>query len=112
VSGEVDLVAVPFEGGTVRVSALGVASDAEAGAAGAGSHFVEKILGSGHPSLYSDNRAVFTIELSHEGAQLMRASLEDEGASQVAVVYDLTYRGLMPAYEGKITSTSSRPIRS
>ena len=32
----------------------------------------------------------------------MRASLQDAGASQVAVVYDLDYRGLMPAYQAKI----------
>ncbi len=119
VDGEVDLVPVPFEDGSVRISALGLSAgrapalDAATGADAAagptpgeterGPHFVEKILGSARPSLYGDNRAVFTIELSHEGAQLMRASLEDPGASQVVAIYDLEYRGLLPAYEGKIT---------
>jgi hypothetical protein len=95
---EVDLIAVPFDRGTVRVTALGVQNAENA----QGTVFVEKVLGGGTPSLYEDNRTVFSVELTHEGAQLMRASLEDEGASQVAVVYDLQFRGLMPAYEGRI----------
>jgi hypothetical protein len=102
---EVELTPVPFEQGSVRVTALGTSSVAAAEgdqARAAGERFVERILGSVKPSLYGDNRAVFSIELSHEGAQLMRASLQDAGASQVAVVYDLDYRGLMPAYQAKI----------
>jgi hypothetical protein len=107
--GEIELSAIPVEAGTVRVSALGTsvggapALEGEAPEIDDRPHFVERILGAAHPSLYGDNRAVFTIELSHEGALLMRASLEDEGASQIAVIYDLTYRGLMPAYEVQIT---------
>lgn len=109
------LVPVPFENGSVRVSALGVsvggapaleggasAEDGNAAVAERGPRFVERILGAARPSLYGDNTAVFTIELSHEGAILMRASLEDNGASQVAVIYDLEYKGLLPAYEAKI----------
>src|SRR5215469_16186043 len=42
------------------------------------------------------------MELSQEGAMLMKASLQDPGATQVAVVYDLDYKGLMPAYRAKI----------
>jgi hypothetical protein len=111
--GEVELVPVMFEKGAVRVSALGVAAGRAPALEGApseaaataerGPRFVENIIGSANSSLYGDNRAVFTIELSHEGAQLMRASLQDDGASQVAVIYDLDYRGLLPAYEAKIT---------
>jgi hypothetical protein len=101
--GNVQLAAVPFEAGSVRVSALGATSGADAAAQPSGSaHFVEQILGATTPSLYGDNRAVFSMELSQEGAVLMRASLEDPGASQVAVVYNLDYRGLMPAYQCKI----------
>jgi hypothetical protein len=118
VDGDVELVPVMFEKGSVRVCALGFAAgrapSLEGGAGGAaegqtpgeaerGPRFVENIMGSAGSSLYGDNRAVFTIEMSHEGAQLMRASLQDAGASQVAIIYDLEYRGLMPAYECKIT---------
>ena len=100
-----ELVGVPFENGTVRVSALGFSTAGAAAGepAAAGPRFVENILGSTKPSLYGDNRAVFSIELSHEGALLMRASLSDPGATQVAVIYDLDYRGLLPAYQAKIT---------
>ena len=101
---DVELTPVPFEQGAVRVSALGTtsAATAEDEQGRVGERFVERILGSTKPSLYGDNRAVFSMELNHEGAQLMRASLQEPGASQVAVVYDLDYRGLMPAYQAKI----------
>jgi hypothetical protein len=116
---DVDLVPVLFNQGNVRVTALGVsagtAPSLEASGADAsggtpappaptqGPRFVENILGSSRPSLYGDNRAVFSLELSQEGAVLMRASLEDGGASQVAVIYDLELTGLMPAFDVKIT---------
>ena len=112
---EIDLAPVPFERGSVRVSALGASAGTAPALEGGGGEegappaenrtprFVEKIMGSSRPSLYGDNRCVFSIEMSHEGAQLMRASLQDGGASQVAVIYDLEYRGLNPAYEAKIT---------
>ena len=100
---EVELTPVPFDQGSVRVTALGVTSGtAEGDQPASGARFVERILCSAKPMLYGDNRAVFSMELSQEGALLMRASLEDAGASQVAVVYDLDYRGLMPAYQAKI----------
>lgn len=93
---EVDLAPVPLDTGTVRVTTLGRTSGADDQGR---TSFVEKILGATSPSLYGDNRAVFSIELDHEGAQLMRASLADEGDTQIAVVYELTYAGLLPAYE-------------
>jgi hypothetical protein len=108
--GEVELAPVPFEDGSVRISALG-ASAGRAGAleADAGAdeqnqspRFVERILGGARPSLYGDNRATFSFELSQEGAVLMRASIQQPGATQVAVIYDLTYRGLLPAYQATI----------
>ena len=102
--GDAELVPVPFENGSVRISALGFSSGAAAGAPDAGGpHFVENILGAAKPSLYGNNSAVFSIELSHEGALLMRSSLSNPGATQVAVIYDLDYRGLLPAYQAKIT---------
>ncbi len=105
--GDVDLVAVPFERGSVRVTALGESAGAAPGLGGeaeegAGAGFVEEILGSATPSLYQDNRAAFSFELSKRGALLMKASLEAGGASQIAVVYNLDYKGLMPARECRI----------
>jgi hypothetical protein len=113
--GEVELAPVPFEEGSVRISALGASAgrvaglegeeEEETGAAVAerGPRFVETIIGAASPNLYPDYQSVFQIQLSHEGALLMRASLEDPGASQIAMVGDFAYRGLMPAYEAKIT---------
>src|SRR5262245_39821556 len=102
--GDAELVPVPFQNGSVRISPLGFSSGAAAGAPDAGGpHFVENILGAAKPSLYGINSAVFSIELSHEGALLMRSSLSNPGATQVAVIYDLDYRGLLPAYQAKIT---------
>jgi len=88
------LVPVQVESGTVKVSILdGASGQADAGA------FVEKVLASGTPSLYGDQRAVFSAELDQRGATLVREALEVEGATPVVLVYELTYRGLMPAYE-------------
>ncbi|MEM7052531.1 MAG: hypothetical protein AAF604_22905 [Acidobacteriota bacterium] len=108
VGGQVDLVPVPFERGSVRVSALGEAAGAAPGLTSgdeedAGSGFVEEILGSAMPALYGDNKAVFSLELSKRGALLMKSSIEAGGASQIAVVYNLDYEGLMSARECRIT---------
>jgi hypothetical protein len=106
---QVELTPVPIEQGSVRVTALGVSAGGSGGTSAVdaeqqtgSTRFVENILGYAQPSMYGDNRAVFSIELSTEGALLMKASLEDNGASSISVLYDLDYKGLMPARECKI----------
>ena len=66
----VTLTPVPFDSGTVRITSLGATSGvaADASQPSGGARFVENILGSTKPSLYGDNRAVFSMELSQEGA--------------------------------------------
>lgn len=101
--GQVRLTPVPFVSGTVSVKALGVgpgaaSTDGVEPAAG----FVERVLAETRPSLLGANRAVFTVELQHEGAQLLRASLEEDGASAISVQYDLEMIGLRPARECSI----------
>ena len=96
------LLPVPVENGTVRVTLLD-SSTAGADEPKQGPRFVEKILAAAKPSLYGDERAAFTAELTREGATLMRAALEQPGATPVVVVYDLEYRGLHPAYECTIS---------
>lgn len=91
------LVPLQVESGAVKVAMLDAASNQEDPG-----KFVEKILAHGTPSLYGDERAVFKAELSQDGAVAMQASLLNEGASPVMLIYELTYRGLMPAYECKI----------
>jgi len=95
------LVPLPVKSGAVRVTAL---DSGRAGAQGAGEpRFVEDLVASGSPSLYGDQRAVFTAELTKQGATMMRAALEGEGATPIMVIYDLRFVGLLPAYDVKIT---------
>lgn len=107
--GEIELAPVPFESGRVRITALGSSAGSAAQVSGGGGDdaatppgFVEEILGSVTPGLYGDNRAVFSLELSTKGAVLMAASLMNDGASSIAVVYELDYEGLKPARDLKI----------
>lgn len=110
---QVNLVPIPVKSGTVRVTAL---DSGRAGADGGGEpRFVEDLFASATPSLYGDERAVFTAELSKKGAVLMRAALEGEGATPIIVIYDLRFVGLLPAYDVKITikfSQSYQHLRS
>lgn len=95
------LAPLPVKAGSVRVTVL------DSGASGTDAartiRFVESIVAAGSPSLYGEQRAAFTAELSKQGAALMKASLRGEGATAVVVVYELTYAGLLPAYNVKIT---------
>ena len=96
------LAPVPVKAGAVRVTILDSAA-----ASGEGARrelrFVENVVANAAPSLYGDQRAAFTAELSRQGAALMSAALRGEGATPIVVVYDLQYIGLLPAYNVKIT---------
>jgi hypothetical protein len=94
------LAQLPVKSGTVRITMLDSAAGNEATRA---VRFVENVVAAASPSLYGDERAAFTAELTKQGAALMKASLRGEGATAVVVVYDLTYVGLLPAYNVKIT---------
>ncbi|MFO0637020.1 MAG: hypothetical protein U0168_29670 [Nannocystaceae bacterium] len=96
---EARLSALPVDSGTVRVSLLDSSSADEARSGG----FVERIIAAGSPSLYGDERAVFSTTLSQDGATLLAAALRNGGATPVVMVYELSYTGLLPAYECKIT---------
>ncbi len=64
--------------------------------------FVEKASYAATPSLYGDNRAAFSVQLSAEGATLVEATL-DANTSLVGVVFDMTFVGLRPAYSVQVT---------
>ncbi|MGB8645237.1 MAG: hypothetical protein WCF84_08360 [Anaerolineae bacterium] len=64
--------------------------------------FVEKEAYSVTPSLYGDNRAAFSVQLSPAGATLVEKTL-DAATSLIGVVYDLTFVGLRPAYKIRLT---------
>jgi|GEM_PF-2515234 len=109
--GEVTLAPVPIIRGAVRAIAL------DAGGAGGVSdidgedpdgesspRFVQRILGSGVPSLYGDNRAILSFSLSEEGTALLMGALGDApDVRPVGIVYELDYLGLLPAYDLEIT---------
>ena len=95
---EVNLSSVPFSGGTVRLLALDETAASAPGLA-AGPRFVEQVLGAGTPSLDGDNRAIFSLTLSEDGAAFFLGVLQGQAnARPLGVVYDLTYVGLLPAY--------------
>jgi len=96
------LTPVPVKSGTVRITILDSAPVADSGPK-RDIRFTENIVANSSPSLYADERAAFTAELSRQGAVLLRSALRGEGATPVVVVYDLQYVGLLPAYNLKIT---------
>ena len=108
-----ELVPVLFNKGAVRLTLLGVEKPAQAGpsmpvssaaptpaaaapAAEPGSVLVEHILGAAKPSLLGHQRAIFSVELSPEGATLLEAAIRGEHVP-VMIVYDLAFSGLRPA---------------
>jgi hypothetical protein len=94
---EANLVAVPFLSGSVELVLLGVDKDDE------GKPFVRQVAGSSVPSLYGSERAAFSTVLDRQGAALMKQVLEAGGATMALVIYHLTYAGIGPAYNLKIT---------
>nr|MDQ3565760.1 hypothetical protein [Pseudomonadota bacterium] len=99
---QANLVPVPVKSGSVRVTVLDSGSIGTEGA-NREIRFVENVVAHTAPSLYADQRAAFTAELSKQGAVLLKAALRGEGTTPVVVVYDLQYIGLLPAYNVKIT---------
>ncbi len=100
---------VPLDEGSVKIIALdlegggGTVNDGTDG----GLRFVESIMGATKPSMTGDNNALFSLNLSLEGAILMQRIFE-EGASNVGVIYDFQYTGLRPALSVEITANFKR----
>lgn len=100
---DANLVPVPFTEGSVELVLLGATRDDAAGGAGAPQQFVRKVAGSTVPSLYGTQRAAFSTVLDRNGAALMRSVIEAGGATMALAIYHLTYAGIGPAYNLKIT---------
>src|SRR5438034_6589440 len=108
----ISLYPIPYSKGTVQVIALDKVSTPTAGtdptpnpaqpAAGQPT-FVEAILGASTPNLLGDLRAIFSLSLTEDGVTFMDGLYED-GAAPVGVVYDLTYYGLRPAVQARVTA--------
>ncbi|MBK9649184.1 MAG: hypothetical protein IPO67_29235 [Deltaproteobacteria bacterium] len=102
--GDVTLSPIPFRGGSVRLS---TSKTEEEGAANAGFSFFEEVLGASTPTLVGDNRAVFSIVLTQEGATLVQRALQT-GLSPVGVIYELNALGMRPAFQVKVTAQYQR----
>lgn len=99
------LVSIPFTEGSVRLAGLdtGVApinpdgSGPPASDPGpTGLRLVEKVFGTAVPNLDGDNRAVFSLQLSEEGAAFFADLLEQGRAARPLIaIYDLKYTGLL-----------------
>ena len=94
---DANLVPVPFIDGSVQLVLLGVGRTDEA------EPFVRKVAGSTVPSLYGSERAAFSVVLDRNGAAIMKSVIEKGGITMAMVIYDLTYAGIGPAYNLKIT---------
>jgi hypothetical protein len=112
---DITLAAVPFTKGSVRIVALGENSAAlsSAGAAATtpdgsplvahGPRFVEDIIGSTGPSMDEQNRAIFSLSLSEDGAAFFLGALEGAPSARiVGAIFDLEYVGLLAAYDLEI----------
>lgn len=64
--------------------------------------WVIKLETSGVPSLYADNRAVFSTVLTKEATQLLLDSFD--GFIPAAVVYDLAFVGMQRAFNVRVTA--------
>ncbi|HEX6755510.1 MAG TPA: hypothetical protein VF109_06145 [Mycobacteriales bacterium] len=112
---DITLAAVPFTKGSVRVVALGENSAALSGAGAAattpegsplvarGPRFIENIIGSTTPSMDAQNRAIFSLSLTEDGAAFFLGALQGAPTARiVGVIYDMEYVGLLPAYDLEI----------
>lgn len=95
--GTASLVPVPFLRGSVELLLLGVGREDQ------GKPFVRKVAGSTVPSLYGSQRAAFSVVLDRDGAALMEQVVKKGGMTMALAIYHLTYAGIPPAYNLKIT---------
>lgn len=101
------LAPLPYRAGTVKLIFLDRVQQLEpppgggqGGGQGGGDQpedWVSVLEGSGVPSLYGENRAIFSVGLTRKAADLVRGSFE--GFLPAGVVYDLTYVAMQRAFE-------------
>ncbi len=94
--GEPRLTPVLFRSGHVRLMLLDAATPEDREEDVEATDFVVQVLGTGSPSLYGDNRAIFQSRLTKKGVAAISGSLD--GMLPIGVVYDLTFAGLQPAF--------------
>ncbi|MDO1446479.1 hypothetical protein Q0590_09480 [Rhodocytophaga aerolata] len=96
-AGEVQLGQVPMTNGAVKLVMFGSTG-------GDTNSVVDfSVAGSTKPSLFGRQTAVFSVRLGGKEAQIMWNLLKKGSQTQVGIVYDLEFQGLMPAYHLDIT---------
>ncbi len=108
-TGNVKLTPIPFRKGSVRLSIMKDAAEAEGAQPDEpkGFRFFEEVYGTSMPSIVGFNRATFAVALSQEAATLFEAGLRS-GISPIGVIYDLEFLGLRPAFNVRITAEYHR----
>ena len=104
------LAPIPYDDGNVQIMALDLqgSNGTEQDNLEPGSFVaVEKIFGTSKSSLSDSNNAVFGLQLSQEGAQLMEATFK-AGATPVGILYSLTYTAMQPAISARIEANYKR----
>lgn len=104
ITGE-DIIITPvqFNEGEVRLIILGNDGKDD------GQNAKIRVVGSHKPSLYDKENAVFSVKLGAIEAEIIHKLLKGENvsdaknSSQLAVMYDLTYKGVEPAHNVEIT---------
>lgn len=69
---------------------------------------IEKVRSAGKPALYGRNVACFALELTPEGATVLEAAMQGQGASAVSVVYDLHFWVKLPPLSATVDFNSQR----
>ena len=101
IDGSVRLIMLDAEDPAPRQPGAGPAPVTPPATPRTGLHFVEKINHAAKPSLYGDNQAAFSVQLTQEGVEVMEKSMAGE-ILPVAVIYALDYLGLRPAYSVRL----------
>jgi hypothetical protein len=108
--GEPRLSTVQFDAGTVKCVALDLeGSGGTAAPVTPPGTFraVESILGAKTPSLAGEESAAFSLQLSKDGAIIVRKAFE-QGTAPIGVIYELRYTGLRPALNVTIEADMER----
>lgn len=106
---EIRLAPVTVRDGTVRLSVMRDAADAEGASPDAprGLQLFEEVHGSTKPSLIGDQRATFTVMLNREMATAMEQTLRG-GVSMFGVIYSLFFMGMRDAFSIKARADYKR----
>jgi hypothetical protein len=90
-----------FKAGKVKLIFLDrVSGPAEPGGEEPSEDWVTVLESSGVPSLYGENRAIFSVEMTKKAAALLYGSFD--GFIPAGVIYELTYVAMQRAFEVKV----------